>query len=38
MQTVLITGGSRGIGAEMVRLFCRKGWQKEYFSNAFCIW
>ena len=27
MQTVLITGGSRGIGAEMVRLFCRKGWQ-----------
>lgn len=27
MQTVLITGGSRGIGAQMARLFSARGWQ-----------
>ena len=26
MKTVLIIGGSRGIGAEMARLFARRGW------------
>lgn len=27
MKTALITGGSRGIGAETVRVFCRAGWR-----------
>ena len=31
MKTVLITGGSRGIGAAMVRLFAAEGYQ-----TAFC--
>ncbi len=30
MQTVLITGGSRGIGAGMVRLFSGKGWRVAF--------
>ncbi len=30
MQTVLITGGSRGIGAQMVRTFSEKGWQTAF--------
>ena len=30
MKTVLITGGSRGIGAEMVRLFSQKGYQVAF--------
>ena len=30
MNTVLITGGSRGIGAEMVRLFAQKGWRAAF--------
>ena len=29
-QTVLITGGSRGIGAAMVRLFSEKGWRTAF--------
>lgn len=29
-QTVLITGGSRGIGASMVRLFSEKGWRAAF--------
>ncbi len=30
MQTVLITGGSRGIGAAMVRLFSEMGWRAAF--------
>ena len=30
MQTVLITGGSRGIGEGMVRLFSEKGWRVAF--------
>ena len=30
MQTVLITGGSRGIGAAMARLFSEKGWRVAF--------
>ena len=30
MQTVLITGGSRGIGAETVRAFSRAGWRAAF--------
>lgn len=30
MQTALITGGSRGIGAAIVRLLCEKGWQVAF--------
>ena len=30
MKTVLITGGSRGIGAELVRHFCRNGYQAAF--------
>ena len=30
MQTVLITGGSRGIGEAMVRLFSEKGWRVAF--------
>ena len=29
-QTVLITGGSRGIGAAMVRLFSARGWRTAF--------
>ena len=36
MQTILITGGSRGIGAEMVRRFAQAGWRVAftYLSSA----
>ena len=36
MKQVLITGGSRGIGAAAVRAFCRKGWSVAflYEKNA----
>ena len=27
MKTALVTGGSRGIGAEIVRILCKRGWQ-----------
>ncbi len=30
MRTVLITGGSRGIGAQMVRAFTSSGWQTAF--------
>jgi 3-oxoacyl-[acyl-carrier protein] reductase len=30
MRTVLITGGSRGIGAAMVRLFSARGWRTAF--------
>ena len=30
MDTVLITGGSKGIGEAMVRLFAQKGWQTAF--------
>ena len=30
MQTVLITGGSRGIGAQTVRAFSRAGWRAAF--------
>lgn len=30
MQTALITGGSRGIGAAIVRALCEKGWQVAF--------
>ncbi len=30
MRTVLITGGSRGIGAAMVRLFSARGWRAAF--------
>lgn len=30
MKTVLITGGSRGIGREMVRLFCKNGYNVAF--------
>ena len=30
MQTILITGGSRGIGAQMVRAFAQKGWRTAF--------
>lgn len=30
MKTVFITGGSRGIGAEMVRIFTQNGWQAAF--------
>lgn len=30
MQTVLITGGSRGIGEAMVRIFSEKGWRAAF--------
>ena len=34
-QTVLITGGSRGIGAAMVRLFAEKGWRVAFtYKNS----
>lgn len=36
MNTILITGGSRGIGAEMVRRFAGAGWRVAftYFASA----
>ena len=34
MPTVLITGGSRGIGAQMVRSFCADGWQTAFTYRA----
>lgn len=34
-QTLLITGGSRGIGAAMVRLFTEKGWRVAFtYKNS----
>lgn len=30
MKTILITGGSRGIGAELVRTFASRGWQVSF--------
>lgn len=34
-QTVLITGGSRGIGAAMVRVFAEKGWRVAFtYKNS----
>lgn len=30
MKTILITGGSRGIGAQMVRTFSKAGWQVAF--------
>lgn len=30
MKTALITGGSRGIGAQIVRTLCRKGWRVAF--------
>ncbi len=30
MNTILITGGSRGIGADMVRYFCEKGYKVAF--------
>lgn len=30
MKTVLVNGGSRGIGAEIVRLFCEKGYRVAF--------
>ena len=34
MRTVLITGGSRGIGAQMVRAFSEAGWQAAFTYRA----
>ena len=34
MRTVLITGGSRGIGAEAVRAFCAAGYRAAFFYRA----
>ena len=36
MKTALITGGARGIGAAMVRLFCEKGYRVcfSYFESS----
>ena len=33
MKTMIITGGSRGIGAGLVRYFCRQGWQVVFCWN-----
>ena len=33
MKTVLVTGGSRGIGREIVRLFSSKGYKAVFFYN-----
>ena len=34
MKTVLITGGSRGIGAQLVRAFCQEGFRTAFFYHA----
>lgn len=34
METAVITGGSRGIGAETVRAFCRAGYRVAFFYHA----
>lgn len=33
MKTMIITGGSRGIGAGLVRYFCDRGWQVVFCWN-----
>ena len=33
MKTMIITGGSRGIGAGLVRYFCHRGWQVVFCWN-----
>lgn len=34
MKTALITGGSRGIGAQIVRCLCSRGWQVAFTYHA----
>lgn len=34
MGTALITGGSRGIGAQTVRAFAKKGWRTAFFYHT----
>ena len=34
MRTVLITGGSRGIGAAAVRAFAREGWRVAFLYRS----
>ena len=36
MKTILITGGTRGIGAHMVRYFANKGWRVAFCYRASC--